>query len=316
MDIRKDNHKDRDDASNALEETFNASVPEELEKRLKKALCGFRQDLKEHPYLGSKEGRWRYRWRRIFPFHTAFIRFLSLQGVAAACIVVVMILFFSNKSTTWADVEDHFRAIPFCEISVYFGDPYSSGHGRVQYWMSSDGRVRIHSNDNVAFVDLNGGQRYLRTFNVKTRQEAAHGCIHKNILQVLEKAKRYGKPTLKSIIEAMTGENMIDTTNLLVSDVEVSKDLLVFDAESYDTLWNIRVWALRESKLPIRILKWRRRYDRYEELLFSYSREQPKEFFNPDAFEKRLKDPAFTEHELKYMSLRDPKILSISAQDS
>jgi len=314
--MRKDDHKERYDASDALQEAFNASVPEELDQRLKKALSGFRQDLKEHPYLQGKENRWRYRWRRIFPFHTPFIRFLLLTGVTAACIAFVMTLFFGNKSTTWADVEDHFRAIPFCAISVYSGDPYSSGQGRVQYWMSSDGRTRILSNDKIAFVDLNGGRPYLRTFNVKTRREAAPDYICKSILQLFERANRYGKPTLKSIIEAMTWENMIDTTRLLVSDVEVSKDLLVFDAESYDTLWNIRVWALRESKLPIRILKWHRRYDRYEEVLFSYSREQPKEFFNPDAFEERLKDPAFTEHDLKYMFLRDPKVPSFPAQDS
>jgi hypothetical protein len=316
MDMKKDNNKDRDDALDALQETFNASVPEELEKRLKKALDGFRQDLKEHPYLNSKKGRWGYRWRRIFPFHAPFVRFLLLTGVAAACVAVVMTLLFGNKSTTWADVEEHFRAIPFCAVSVYFGSPYSSGNGRAQYWISGDGRARIHSDDKVAFVDLSGGRRYLRTFNVKTRREDVDSYICKNILQAFERVKRYGKPTLKSIIEAMTGENMIDTTSLLVSDVEVSKDLLVFDAESYDTLWNIRVWALRESKLPIRILKWHRRYDRYEEVLFSYSKEQPKEFFNADAFEKRLKDPASTEHDLKYMFLQDPKAPSFPAQDN
>jgi len=316
MDIKKDNNRDCDDALDALQETFNTSVSKELEKGLKKALDGFRQDLKEHPYLRSQKGRWRYRWRRMFPFHAPFLRFLLLTGAAAACIAVLMTLFLGNKSTTWADVEEHFRAIPFCAVSVYFGSPYSSGDGRAQYWISSDGRARIHSGDKIAFVDLNGGRRYISTFNVKTRREDTHGYICKNILQVFERVKRYGKPTLKSIIEAMTGENMIDATSLLVSDVEVSKDLLVFDAQSYDTLWNIRVWALRESKLPIRIRKWHRRYDRYEEVLFSYSKEQPKEFFNPDAFEKRLKDSASTEHDLKYMFLQDPKFPSFPAQDS
>ena len=306
MDIKKDNNTDHDAALDALQETFNTSVPEALEKELRKTLDGFRQDLKEHPYLSNKKGRWRYRWRGIFPFSLPLVRFLLLTGTGAACIAMVMLLFLGNKSATWADVEEHFRAIPFCAVSVYFGNPYSNGHGKAQYWISSDGRARIHSGDKIAFADLNGGWRHFRTFNVKTRREAALGYIFKNILRAFEEVKRFGKPTLKSIIETMTGENMIDATSLVVSDVEVSKDLLVFDAQSYDTLWNIRVWALRESKLPIRILKWHRRYDRYEEVLFSYSKEQPKEFFDPNAFEERLKDPASTEHDLKYMFLQGP----------
>ena len=305
MDIKKDNNRGHD-VLDALQETFNSPVPEELEKKLRKTLDGFRQDLKEHPYLSNKKGSWRYRWRGIFPFSLPLVRFLLLTGTGAACIAMVMLLLFGNKSTTWADVEEHFRAIPFCALSVYFGSPYTSGNGKVQYWISSDGRARIHSGDKIAFVDLNGGRRYLRKFNVKTRRETGQGYICRNILQAFERVNRFEKPTLKSIIEAMTGENMIDATSLVVSDIEVSKDLLVFDAESYDTLWNIRVWAFRESKLPIRILKWHRRYDRYEEVLFSYSKEQPKEFFDPNAFEERLKDPASTEHDLKYMFLQGP----------
>jgi len=315
MEIKKDNHRDHD-VLDALQETFNAPVPDELEKKLRKTLDGFRQDLKEHPYVRDEKSRWRHRWRGIFPFSLPFVRFLLLTGTGAACIAMVMLLFFGNKSTTWADVEEHFRSIPFCAVSVYFGSPYIGGHGKARYWISSDGRARIHSGDKIAFVDLNDGRRYYRTFDVKTRRERAGGYIFKNILQVFEKVERFGKPTLESIIEAMTGENMIDATSLVVSGVDVSKDLLVFDAESYDTLWNIRVWALRESKLPIRILKWHRRYDRYEEVLFSYSKEQPKEFFDSNAFEERLKDPTSTERDLKYMFLQDHRGQSLPAPSS
>ena len=142
------------------------------------------------------------------------------------------------------------------------------------------------------------------------------GYISKNILRSFDRVKQIGRPTLKSIIEAMSGENVIDTTSLVVSDIGVSKDLLVFDAESFDTLWNIRVWALRESKLPIRILKWHRRYDRYEESLFNYSKEQPKAFFDPHAFKQKLVDPSYSAHDLKYMFLQDPGRQSFHAPGS
>jgi hypothetical protein len=114
----------------------------------------------------------------------------------------------------------------------------------------------------------------------------------------------------------LTVENIIDSTSLVISDAEVSKDLLLFDAKSYDNLYNIRVWALRESKLPIRILKWHRRYERYEEVLFNYSKEQPKEFLDPDAFAAKLKNPAYTEHQLKYMFFQDPRVQAFPAPGS
>ncbi|MFC1884527.1 hypothetical protein ACFL2O_07140 [Thermodesulfobacteriota bacterium] len=306
MDKKKDKQKDNDDTLITLQETFNTEVPVELEKSLRKMLKGFRQDLKEHPYFGKKGGSWRFIWRWLFPFYLPVVRFIFLTGTGAACVAIAIMLIFGNKSTTWADVEEQFREIPYCSVSVYYGNKYVHGPGKIQYWISSDGRVRIHKGDKIGFMNLYGYKRYLRTYSLATRQETPTTFFWKNILRSFESVKIYGKPTLKSIIEAMSGENMIDTTSLLVSDAEVSKDLLVFDAESYDTLWNIRVWALRESKLPIRIIKWHRKYARYEDVLFNYSIEQPKEFFDPEAFAEKLKDPSFSEYELRYMFLRDP----------
>ncbi len=295
-----------------LKETFNTEVPVEIENTLRRMLNGFRQDLKEHPYLEGK--RWKWFGRRfLFPFHLPLVRFLLLTGMGVACAAVFITFIFDNQTTTWAEVEEQFHQIPYFSVSLYSGSPYTGGHHRVQYWMSRDGRTRIHSGDNISFVDLEGGRRRFRTYNVTTRGKSSPGHICKNILRSFDRVRQIGKPTIKSIIEAMSGENMIDTTSLVVSDVAVSKDLLIFDAESFDTLWNIRVWALRESKLPLRILKWHRRYDRYEEILFSYSKEQPKEFFDPDAIEEKIKDPAFTGHDLKYMFFEDPGRQSFSA---
>jgi len=44
----------------------------------------------------------------------------------------------------------------------------------------------------------------------------------------------------------------------------------------------------------------------YLDEFITYSREQPKEFFDPEAFEDQLKDPSNTETNLMYMFLKDP----------
>ena len=312
---KKKDQKKSDKTLKSLRDTFNTDVPVELKNKLGKMLDGFRQDLKEHPYFESKNRYWRPRWRWIFPFYLPLVRFMLLTGTGVACIAIAITLVIGNRTTTWAEVEEQFREIPYCVVSVYAGSPYTKGHGKAQYWISSDGRTRIHSGDNISFVDLDGDRRYSRTYNVKTRTKTTQDWFSKNFLRSHDRMKQIGKPTLKSIIEAMSGENIIETTSLVISDVEVSKDLLVFDAESFDTLWNIRVWALRESKLPIRILKWHRRYDRYVEFFFNYSKEQPEKFFDPDAFEDKMKNPVYTEHDLKYMFLQDPARQSFSASD-
>ena len=307
MNMKSDKQKRNGDTLNTLEETFNTEVPVELENKLKKMLRDFRQDLKEHPYFESKRWNWRFRWRWIFPFYLPTVRYLFLTGTGAACVAVALMLIFGNKATTWAEVEEQFREIPYCSVSVYYGGQYSpDGYSKVQYWISDDGRARIQSGDSICFLDLSGEKKYIQTYSLKNRRETSGCFVCKNVLRSFDAVKKFGKPTIKSMIEAMSGENMIDTTALVVSDVEVSKDLLVFDAESYDTLWNIRVWALRESKLPIRILKWHRKYERYEDVLFNYSIEQPKEFFDPEIFSEKLKDPSLSEHDLRYMFFRDP----------
>ena len=303
MDVKKRKNIDHANTMEALQETFNRGIPEKLEKKLRKMLNGFRQDLKMHPYVRNPKKYRFYKWREKFSFSRPLVRLLVLTGTTAACFVIVITLFFGNESVTWADVEEQFRAIPACTVSVYVKQGWLDLPIHAQYWIGYGGRMRIHSGSKITFVKQ---KEFMRTFDIKTRTEGKPPWFIDSFLRALYRAKDSGTPTLKSIIEAMTVENVIDATSLVISDAEVSRDLLVFDAESYDTLWFIRVWALRESKLPIRILKWHRRHDRYEEILFNYSKEQPEKFFDPDAFAEKLQDPTLTEYELKYLFLRDP----------
>ena len=297
-----DHEKYNDDTLNTLQETFNKEVPVEIEKTLKKMLDGFRKDLKEHPFFEKKKWHRLFAWRWLSPFYIPAFRFLFLSFTVVAGLVIIT-LFFGNKSPTWADVEEQFRAIPCCTVSVYLKDGFGSETIHTQYWVGKGGKVRIHDGCKITFAKRD---EFIRTFDIKKRSESKPSWYAYSILRALNKSKNQGKTTLKSIIEAMTVEDVINATSIVISDAEVSRDLLVFDAESYDTLWFIRVWALRESKLPIRILKWHRRYDRYEEILFNYSKEQSADFFDPDAFAEKLQDPSIDEYDLKYMFLKDP----------
>lgn len=303
MDMKKENKNNNDDTLNTLQEAFNPEVPVELENELRTMLSVFRQDLKEHPYFENRKWKWRFKWRWIPPLYLPMVRFLLLTCTVAACLVIVIPLFLGNKSITWADLEDQFRAMPSCTVSVYIKDAFMPEPVHAQYWIGKGGKIRIHSGSKITFSKRD---EYIRTFNIKTRAESIPCWFDYKLLRALDRSEDRGRTTLKSIIEAMTVENVIDTTSIVISDAEVARDLLVFDAESYDTLWFIRVWALRESKLPIRIVKWHRHYDRYEEILFQYSKEQPEKFFDPAAFAEKLEDQSYTEYDLKFLFLQDP----------
>ena len=57
MNAEKKDHVKNDGAWKAVLDAFNTEVPEHLEKQLKKNLNGFRQDIREHPYVRRPERR-------------------------------------------------------------------------------------------------------------------------------------------------------------------------------------------------------------------------------------------------------------------
>ena len=93
----------------------------------------------------------------------------------------------------------------------------------------------------------------------------------------------------------------------------VSRDIVVFDHEFYyaNTKYGrARVWALRKSRLPIRVVMWAMHDDHINrrlvrspvwDMIFTYSKEQPKQFFDPEAFAAKLKDPVNSIESLMYM---------------
>lgn len=296
--------KDSDETARILKEVFDSPVSQASEQRLKQMLDGFRQDLKTHPYLDGSRRPSRFDFKKQLFSPVNRLRFLLLTGTGLALVAfVALLLIFGNKTPSWADVETEFSSIPFCSVSVYWRNHKIYKTHKVQYWMGRGGRLRIHNGYKVTFVKKDD---YVHTFDVFSRREAQIDFLITTLLRYFDSVDHFERPTLKTIVEAMDGEKIVDSTSLVISNKEISKDLLVFDAESYDRLWYIRVWALKETRLPIRILKWHHSCDRYEEVLFTYSNEQPPAFFDPDVFAKALKDPDYTRYDLRKLFRTDP----------
>lgn len=294
---------DDKDTLRQVQQSLSPNGSEALESKLASMLDGFRQDLAAHPYVRQHPSARPQRWSERLPLATSWRRPVLMISSGLAGIAIVMTILFLNRTPTWADVEKQFGAIDYCTISVYFRNLPFEKPTFAQYWLGRDGRARIHMDHFVIFI---GQDTSIRSFNIKTRSSGYPYSAVKSIVRAMEGAKKQGTPTLRSIIEALAGEKIVDTTDLVISDAQVAKDLLVLDAPSHDTLWWFRMWVLRESQLPVRILKWHQKHDRFIDLQFTYSQEQLPVFFDPDAFAAGLQDPSIDYHRLMHRFLQDP----------
>ena len=294
------------DTTRQIQQSILPEAPEVTHKKMKRMLAGFRQDLAVHPYLCGHQASGSRIRRFSLPIRHTRRQLILLIGTGLVGMAILIAIVFVNHTPTWAEVEEKFGIIDYCNVTVYMRhSPHnpSASPTVAQYWFGVDGRARIHIRNYVVFHS-----RYspIQSFDIKMRRRGYPMNPLGNFLRDFERTRRAGTSTLRSIMDALTGEGLIDTTDLLISDANVAQDLLVFDAQSRDKLWWLRMWALRKSRLPIRILKWHKKNSRYVELIFTYSKEQPPEFFDPDAFEAVLDDPSVSPHRLMNFFLQDP----------
>jgi len=341
VNTEKRNHIKNNGAWQAVHEDLSTEVPEPLEKRLRNSLHAFRQDMQEHPYVRGLE---RYGFplrRKLIFFSQRWIRPLLLAGTGLAAAVVLGFLILGNKPPTWAQVQERFGSMPFFAAKIYIRDLKIDGYALnplaepklVEVWAGYGNRLRIRSGSTVNFADKG---KILNAFDLILRAETDTDGITYFLVNKFGKSDTIcldsllmaeNPPELESISNAPSREWMskgwstsgfVDTTSRVISDPAVSEDIVVFDHEFlYDnsSYAKARVWALRETRLPIRVAIWARDYDHRDyrwirspiwDIIFTYSKEQPKEFFNPDAFAAKLKDPAISIESLLYMFYQFP----------
>lgn len=342
MSAEQKNDMKTDGAWNAVHEALNTEVPEHLENQLHETLGAFRQDLREHPYVRRLERHGvSVRWKRSF-FSRFWVRPLLLAAIGVAVVVFVGSFVVVKNPPTWAEVQQRFASMPFFAATIYRRDvdvverdintnPFIEPT-LVELWAGYGNRIRIRSGSQVTFVEKG---RILNTFDVVTRSEAYADSTTYAILNSLGKSDTISLESFFMKENPFASEHipgwvpkeyysrewvsggLVDTTARVISDAAVSKDVVVFDHEISYVKWpyaRARVWALRETMLPIRIVFWvmdnskegrllpSPKYD----LIFTYSKEQPKEFFDPQVFAAKLKDPAVSIWSLLYMFYQYP----------
>jgi len=339
MNAEKRDRMKNDGAWTTAHEALSTEVPEHLEKQLQKKLNAFRQDMRAHPYVRKSERHKFSLKRKPLFFSRSWVRPFLWASVGLALVVIVGFLILENKPPTWAEVQERFRSMPFFAASIYVRDvkladqpPSPLAEPKlVEIWAGYGNRIRIRSGSKVTFADKG---EILNTFDLITRSEAdTDGVTYKMV-------NKLGKSNTISLDSILREENplapehipewfpkeyfskevspgrLVDTTSLVISNPVASKDVVVFDREfSYFEAksWRARVWALRESRLPIRVvinvrddLNGRLVRSPLWDMILTYSKKQPKEFFDPEVFATKLKDPSISVNSLMYMFHQEP----------
>jgi len=231
-------------------------------------------------------------------------------ALAAAALMMVAVLFNRDQSIAWAQVVEKFRSVSLFSAAIYIKDNATAEPQQMELWMSRDGRTRVRVGRQVVF-GKDGA--VTRAFDVQRRIATEPDEMAAMFLRKIGEADEF---SLDSIIKVMFRGEMREVTPLINPSAVISQDMVVFDVDIPHTPEWVRIWALRESRLPIRLKIWDPRNGESTEAIFEYSREQADEFFDPNAFEELMDSPqAVSRVNFAYAYLKDPGGRQITPED-
>jgi len=224
--------------------------------------------------------------------------------LAAAALIIlgvfVGLYHFGGSNVAWADVAERFRSVPFFSATIYMKNEVLAEPRQFELWMGRQGSARVRVGSQVIFSRAG---RITKAFDLTKRQQVEPDRQAVELLRMLGTIEEY---SLDTVIRSISGGKLIDVTPLVNADAVISEDMIVFDALSESSPEWLRVYALRESRLPVGIRMWDPRNGACVDVFIAYSRQQPEVFFDAQAFSTKLADPENTRTNLAYMFLRDP----------
>jgi outer membrane lipoprotein-sorting protein len=208
-----------------------------------------------------------------------------ITKLAAAAVIVIAVFigieqFDTNSpSVVWADVAERFESVPFFNITIYLRDP-SNKTRKIEIWKSEDSRIRAHEGNKVFFKDLSKDKNKFTIFDRSTKK-LVNG--DENLPSFIRRlCGNEGRFSLDTLTESFPSD-VKGIIPLETADTAASKETVLFRAKAKEIApERLKIWALRESKLPIRFFV--RPDQGYMDLFFDYSEQKDAAFFDPAAF--------------------------------
>ncbi|MBN1362113.1 MAG: hypothetical protein JW993_16075 [Sedimentisphaerales bacterium] len=231
--------------------------------------------------------------------------------LALAALAGQLTAMFSGGSVVWADVAAKFQTVPSFNATIYIKEQGAADEPeQMELWWSRGGRMRVRFGTQVIFA-VKG--QVVRAYDIETRQQVDPSD---RVAGLLARVGRADEFSLNAVIDIMFGGAVEDVTPLVNPDVGISRDLVVFDIDMPGMDQWARIWALRESRLPMRIRVWDPRDGAATDVFFEYSKGQDAEFFDAGAFGALLTKPSSSgSANVAYAFLKDPGGQSVTPEE-
>ena len=299
------NPGDRKDAVDTLlKDAMRRELPCEVEARLQGQLREFRGRLASGGRRGSVTSRLA---------HTAY----RLGWATALLVIAVGIgtyLVGGKATPTWADVMKRFASVPFLHATIYVRDNAMSETAQLEVWMGQRGKVRLRAGGKVAFGE---GGRLIEEVPISSPFTMPRELLiaEQAVQQYIQKLGRVDAFSFETLLRLLPELGTLSAP-LQNQHATISNDLVVFDIASQDSPEWVRIWALRESRLPVRVLFWDPRSAQSTDVILSYGNQQSPDFFDPEAFKASLAAGGTNAADRAYALMRDVGGRPITPRDA
>ena len=258
-----------------MRKTLSNEPPPEIHQKLNSRIDAFGDYLALQPRQA--------RWRRLMPGDMRWA-----YSLAAVILIVLMgfVTLGGNTPPTWAEVAERFSAVSYMHATIYVKPSPLEPVSQLELWLRDDGKMRFRAGDIMHFGE---------NFNIDTsipysgRMRGTSDPLGAQVLiqEVIEKIGKAEVFSLEVLVRALPIDGELSLP-LPSENVGISKDLVAFElAHESQAEW-LRIWALRDSRLPVRLLYWNPQSGESIDVVLSYSAPQPEAFFDPDAFRQHM----------------------------
>ena len=230
-------------------------------------------------------------------------------SAAAIIVIIATIIFnqFTQTSIAWADVVEKFGSMSFYNAVIYAKQDAASDPTQIEIWVSNEHKARLRVDSQVLFAE-NG--EVIAGFNFQDKKllnENEYNQTGKDIITFLSQEKIN---SLQDIVQMIDKGQLVETTPKINSSAIISEDLLVFDYDQTTGNQWLRIWTLRESKLPVRLRSWDPDNGYCMDVFITYEQQQTDDFFDYKKYQEILMQSdlitAKEQASLAYALLKDP----------
>jgi len=238
-------------------------------------------------------------WGLLFESRFVRLTFATIVFISLVILVGEFGTLVTGGNVAWADVSQRFQSVPFFYASIYMKEGTLAQPQQFELWMGKGGYARMRVGAQVIF---GRDGRVTRAFDVRQRRQVEVDPLAADVIRLLATPDEF---SFETVIQSISGGKLVDITPAMNTQAGIGKELVVFDAQSAISPGWVRIYALRQSKLPVGVRIWDPAEGFVVDAIITYSKEQPAIFFDPRAFAANL-DSSESETGLAYLFLKDP----------